>query len=178
MKAQPGDALAALPPALLHSLRESFSVLDRSNRGTVTRDDVAATLAELGLSSNSADLAAFFPHSGGAQSLNISAYLQTAAAGLQLLDRPDELLAAFAAFDSDDSGQINGAELRDALLGLAPEPGERRLTASEVDSVLSGFTARRREGRALGKGEVFRYQEFVNACHGIVGETASAGGRF
>ena len=58
---------------------------------------------------------------------------------------------------------------------MPPENGERRLTAAEVDGVLGSFTARRREGRALGKGEVFRYQEFVNACHGIVGE-AGAGG--
>jgi Ca2+-binding EF-hand superfamily protein len=160
-----GDSLAKLPPSLLHSLRESFAVLDRANRGSISRDDVATTLNELGLSSNASDLAAYFP-AGEPSSLSISTYLQTAGSGVHLLDRPDELLAAFAAFDGDDSGQVDGQELREALLGLAPENGDTKLSEREVDSVLKAFTGRRREGRALGKGEVFRYQEFVRAAGG------------
>ena len=88
-----------------------------------------------------------------------------------------ELLSAFSAFDDDDDGQVDLAELRDALLHTAPEPGERPLTAMEVDRVMTGFTGRRAFNKhitaGLGKrGEVFKYQNFVNS---IVGSNGSSG---
>ncbi len=80
-------------------------------------------------------------------------------------------MSAFSAFDDDDSGQIDLAELRDALLHTAPEPGEKPLTAAEIDKVMNGFTGRRAFSKSkaggLGKrGEVFRYQDFVNSVVG------------
>lgn len=85
---------------------------------------------------------------------------------LASLSPPSELLSAFSAFDEDDSGQVDLAELRDALLHTAPEPGEKALTEREVDKVMNGFTGRRAFGKhsagGIGKrGEVFKYQEFV-----------------
>lgn len=87
-----------------------------------------------------------------------------------------DLLNALAAFDDDDSGQIDVAELRDALLHTAPDDGEAPLTEREIDEVLSGFTGRRTFGgkgavsSGLGggakRGEVFRYHEFVNTIMG------------
>lgn len=83
-----------------------------------------------------------------------------------------------AAFDDDDSGQIDVAELRDALLRTSPEDGDQPLTEREIDEVLNGFTGRRVFGgksstAAAGKrGEVFRYQEFVS---GIMGGENSNG---
>lgn len=59
-------------------------------------------------------------------------------------------------------------ELRDALLHTTQlEPGERALSVEEVEMVLGGFTGRRAfgGGKALGstkgRGDVFRYREFV-----------------
>lgn len=88
-----------------------------------------------------------------------------------MLSPPSELLSAFSAFDEDDSGQVDLAELRDALLHTAPEPGEKLLTEREVDKVMNGFTGRRAFGKhtmghgGMGsmskRGEVFKYQEFV-----------------
>ncbi|KAJ1305074.1 hypothetical protein OPQ81_000114 [Rhizoctonia solani] len=86
-----------------------------------------------------------------------------------------ELLSAFSAFDNDDSGQVDLTELRDALLHTAPEPGERALTAAEIDQVMSGFSGKRAfggKGKGAGaggfgkRGEVFRYQEFVTSIAG------------
>ena len=88
-----------------------------------------------------------------------------------------ELLSAFSAFDDDDSGQVDLNELRDALLHTAPEPGERALTPLEVDKIMVGFSGRRAFSKnsmagGLGKrGEVFKYQEFVNS---IVGGNGSS----
>lgn len=86
-----------------------------------------------------------------------------------------ELLSAFSAFDDDDSGQVDWAELRDALLNTAPEPGERLLAAAEVERVVNGFTGRRAFNRNINaqlgakKGEVFKYNEFVNSIMGSNG---------
>lgn len=88
---------------------------------------------------------------------------------LATLSPSAELLNAFSAFDDDDSGQVDLAELRDALLHTIPDQGEQALTPSEVDRVLGGFSGRRAFGKTMmgGKrGEVFKYQEFVNSIAG------------
>ena len=89
------------------------------------------------------------------------------------LSSPDELSAAFEAFDVDDSGQVDVTELRRALLETAPEPGDggARLSEGEVDAVLGEFAGRRAFGAkglhaGKGKGEVFRYREFMAGVWG------------
>jgi hypothetical protein len=80
-----------------------------------------------------------------------------------------------SAFDDDDSGQIDVAELRDTLLHTNPDAGEQPLTERDIDEVLNGFTGRRAFGgkggksaslNAVKRGEVFRYQEFVTSLTG------------
>ena len=50
----------------------------------------------------------------------------------------------------------------------APDTGERNLSAREVDEVLGGFTGRRAfgKGNPTGRGEVFRYREWVGGVMG------------
>lgn len=89
--------------------------------------------------------------------------------------------AAFEAFDRDDSGQIDVAELRRAVLATGPEEvGEEdlRMGEREVDSILAEFTGRRAFGGKGGmgklggggggnaRGEVFRWKEFMGAVSG------------
>ncbi|KAF2797757.1 EF-hand, partial [Melanomma pulvis-pyrius CBS 109.77] len=170
------DALSKIPPPLLHSMRESFSVLDRDNSGSVNSADVADMLSQLGLSTTPSMLAAYFPN--GAQSINLATYLNTLSDLLSGLSHPSELNAAFEAFDDGDDGQIDLGELKDALMHTAPEPGERKLTEREIDMVVEGFSGRRafgKGGKGLGRGEVFRYQEFVASVTGG-GNTAENGG--
>lgn len=76
-------------------------------------------------------------------------------------------MAAFAAFDDDDSGQICVKELQDALLHTAPEAGEKELSKPAVESIMEAFRGRREFGGFANVGggkvreEVFRYREFV-----------------
>lgn len=182
------DPLSKIPAHQLHSMRESFAVLDRSNNGTVTGPDVADMLSQLGLDSSPSALAAFFPAStagGGVTTLpgggiNLATYLNTLASSLAPLSDPQELLAAFSAFDDDDSGQVAVDELREALLNTAPEGGVARMTAREVDGVVDGFSGRRAFSKGMvGKGdvkrdEVFRYKEFVAGITGGAGPGANA----
>ncbi len=111
--------------------------------------------------------------------MTMALFLNSIASSLAALSPSSELLSAFSAFDDDDSGQIDVAELRDALLHTAPEPGQQPLTALDVEKVLAGFTGRRafskQTATGLGKrGEVFRYQDFVNTVVGGNGASAQA----
>jgi Ca2+-binding EF-hand superfamily protein len=167
------SAYTSLPPPLLHALRSSFEILDPSATGHITPSTLPETLEQIGLPApNPSQLLAHFPppHQTG---LNLATYLDTLSAPLAQLSPPDELLAAFAAFDIDDSGQIDARELREALLKTGPEPGEEdyRMSEAEIDGVLGEFVGRRAFGAkgmnaAKGKGEVFRYRDFMGNLSG------------
>jgi len=177
-----GNALSQLQPSQVRTLREGFEILDRDGDGTVGREDVAEMLNQLGLPSNPSDVSRFFPPSAP-QTTTMGTFLNSLATALAALSPSSELLSAFSAFDADDSGQVDLAELRDALIHTTPEPGDRPLTEAEVDKVMDGFTGRRAFSRSktggLGKrGEVFKYQDFVHSLLGGNGgaEPASAEG--
>lgn len=123
-----------------------------------------------GLPSTASEVSQFFPPSAP-QSMTMAMFLNSISASLAALSPSSELLSAFAAFDDDDSGQVDVNELRDALLHTAPEPGQQPLTALDVDKVINGFTGRRAFSKSkaggLGKrGDVFRYQDFVSTVIG------------
>ena len=167
------SAYTSLPPPLLHALRSSFEILDPSATGHITPSTLPETLEQIGLPApNSSQLLAHFPppHQSG---LNLATYLDTLSSPLAQLSPPEELLAAFAAFDIDDSGQIDARELREALLKTGPEPGEEdyRMSEHDIDSVLGEFVGRRAFGAkglnaAKGKGVVFRYRDFMGNLSG------------
>ncbi|KAI0202245.1 EF-hand [Astrocystis sublimbata] len=173
-----GTALSQLQPAQVRVLRDGFQIMDRDSDGVVNREDVVDMLTQLGLPANPSDISQFFPP-GGPQTLNLATFLNSIATSLAALSPASELLSAFSAFDDDDSGQVDLAELRDALLRTVPEQGERAPTPAEVDKIIAGFSGRRAfskssMGGGLGgarRGEVFRYQEFVNS---IVGGSGAA----
>ena len=148
-------------------MRESFSVLDRNNSGHVDAADVADMLSQLGLSATPSTIASYFPD--GSKSINLATYLSTLSDLLSGMSHSSEMNAAFEAFDDGDDGQIDLGELKDALLHTAPEPGENKLTEREIDMVVEGFSGRRafgKGGKGLGRGEVFRYHEFVASVTG------------
>lgn len=152
-------------------MRESFEVLDNNNAGAVTSSDVAAMLEQLGMDNSPSTISSFFP-SNQPSSLNLARFLDTLAGPMGDLSQADELMAAFGAFDVDDSGQIDMHELRDALVHTNPEiDGGVRMSDREMDMILGEFAGRRAFGGkgVLGKeiggngkrGEVFRYRDFM-----------------
>ncbi|KAK3989533.1 hypothetical protein QBC44DRAFT_267024 [Cladorrhinum sp. PSN332] len=167
-----GSSITQLQPSQVRTLREGFQILDRDSDGVVNREDVADMLNQLGLPSNASEVTQFFPPSAP-QTMTMALFMNSISGSLAALSPGSELLSAFSAFDDDDSGQIDLGELRDALLNTAPEPGQQPLTSLDVDKVINGFTGRRaftkssKSGGGLGKrGEVFRYQDFVNSVIG------------
>jgi len=151
-------------------------VLDRSSQNAITPADLAAHLSSLGLDSSGGAVAAYFPRGGGS-TVSLAAYLGGLAADLARLSRREELLEAFAAFDGEDAGEVDVAEVRSALVGAG---GSAPLTGAEVDRVMDGFVGRRLGkkggvGGGLGgkSADVFRYGEFVSAIWGGVGAEES-----
>ncbi|KAI1427014.1 EF-hand [Xylaria sp. FL1777] len=175
-----GTALSQLQPAQVRVLRDGFQIMDRDSDGVVNREDVVDMLTQLGLPANASDISQFFP-AGGPQTLTLAAFLNSIATALAALSPASELLSAFSAFDDDDSGQVDVTELRAALLRTAPETGEHAPTPAEVDKIIAGFSGRRAFSKksSLGvvggqrRGEVFRYQEFVNSVMGSNGSAES-----
>lgn len=177
------DPLSKLPTGQVREMREAFEILDRDNDGQVTRDDVVDMLTNLGLPPSAQP---FFP-SNTSPSLPLATFLSTLSSLLTPLSPSSELLAAFAAFDDDDSGQIDVHELRDALLHTSQVEcggGSHRapLSVDEVETVLAGFSGRRAFGGGKGlaapakgsRGDVFRYRDFVGSVVGSGGEGAKA----
>ncbi|KAK0748843.1 hypothetical protein B0T21DRAFT_279389 [Apiosordaria backusii] len=166
-----GSAMSQLQPSQVRTLREGFQILDRDSDGVVNREDVVDMFNQLGLPSNASEVTQFFPPSAP-QTMTMALFMNSISGSLAALSPSAELLSAFSAFDDDDSGQIDVAELRDALLNTAPEPGQQPLTSLDVEKVINGFTSRRaftkhKTSGGLGKrGEVFRYQDFVNSVVG------------
>jgi hypothetical protein len=89
-------------------------------------------------------------------------------------------MSAFAAFDESDSGVVDLAELKEALLWTAPETAGPGLSEKELDIITREFSGRRQFGKearmsamkgfgsmgASKGGDVFRYGEFVQAIAG------------
>ncbi|KAJ5601158.1 hypothetical protein N7510_010692 [Penicillium lagena] len=167
----PNDAASKLPAHQAREIREAFQVLDRDNDGKIHKDDVVDVLMNLGQDSSPATIARFFP-SGAPPTINFPTFLSTLSQLMAPMSTSQELLNALAAFDDDDNGQIDVAELRDALLHTAPEDGETPLTAQQIDEVFSGFTGRKAfGGRGANsgmnkRGEVFQYHDFVRSVVG------------
>ena len=115
---------------------------------------------------------AYFPP-GDPQTINLPTYLNKIAAVLAQMSSSQELVNAFAAFDEEDSGQVDLAELRDTLLHTNPDSEGTPLTEREIDEAISGFAGKRafggrgaKSGGNRHRGDVFRYQEFVNSITG------------
>ena len=163
------DLLSHLPPAQLRSMRESFQVLDNNNSGAINSADVSSMLQQLGLDASPAALSTFFPPNAPA-SVNLATYLNSLAALLAPLSSQEELLAAFAAFDDDDSGQVDSKELKDAVLNTAPGVDDRAIAERDFEAVIAGFKGRRAFGKhsagGASRGEVFKYRDFVASIVG------------
>ena len=100
-----------------------------------------------------------------------------------------ELEAAFAAFDDADNGQADWEELREAVCkeaaaaasgggdGGGNGKGKGKVNVAEIDAVMDAFRGRRMTtAKGLGRGDVFRYQDFVAAVTGGAGGGGNGGG--
>ena len=81
---------------------------------------------------------------------------------------------AFGAFDERDCGEIDAGILRDALMHTG---GGDAMSVGDVNRVLEGFTGKKAfaKGAMQGeRGEVFRYQEWIDEVIGKEKDTRDA----
>ncbi|KAF2863459.1 hypothetical protein K470DRAFT_298101 [Piedraia hortae CBS 480.64] len=149
-----GGGYTNLPPPLLRSMRECFSVLDSENTGTLTPERIKPILEQMGMDSSPSSIKEFFPP-GAPQEVNLARYLDFLAGAMGGVSETEELLAAFEAFDEFDEGVVEVGELKGALLR------EGQLGERGVDAVLNEFN-----GRKGLKREVFRYRDFMVGIKG------------
>ncbi|KAI9719345.1 MAG: hypothetical protein M1828_006246 [Chrysothrix sp. TS-e1954] len=182
------NALGRLPPGQLREMRESFQMLDRDNDGFVDLEDVKDMFGQIGEMPSASTLASFFPQGTTNGAMNLSTYLNEISSLLAPMSTPDELGAAFAALDDDDSGQIDVQALKRAILQCDSDDDLRysdsgSITEAQLDSVMREFTGRRAFGKGMmggnaanGRGEVFRWKEFTGSVSGS-GKEGRKGGR-
>ncbi|PWN97699.1 EF-hand [Tilletiopsis washingtonensis] len=141
----------------IHGFREAFSMLDADGDGAISRADLAALLANLGVPDARADVerlvaaATMKDGAPGAERINFTQFLTMFGEHLSELDEAPDLLAAFECFDERDEGTIDAGELR-YWLG---EVGDR-MSDDEIDRLLSGPFMDR-------GGRKFDYKAFVEA---------------
>ena len=138
----------------------------------VNRSDVINMLTDLGQPSDASSVTPFFPP-GAPQTLPLPTFLSTISSLLAPLSSQTELLNAFAAFDDHDTGEVDVGELRDALLNTRMDGGGKGLSVWEVEEAMGGFVGRKTFGKAAGgggRGEIFKYREWVGNVMGAGGE--------
>ncbi|TGZ83912.1 EF-hand [Ascodesmis nigricans] len=153
----PSGALNQLSVSQISALKEAFTLLDKDGDGIISSEDLSSMLSSLGLDARPSACSKFL---GSNAPFNLASFLTHLSTHLSSLSPPEELLAAFAAFDTTDDGTVNVAELRSGLTTMGI-----RMTDEEVDRALKGFTRRRLGGMGSG-GEIFRYREWVDAVQG------------
>ena len=120
----------------------------------------------VGLDTSAGSIAPYFPASLP-HPIPLPVYLSQLSSLLAPISPSQELLAALSAFDDDDSGQIDIAELVQAVTGSRPEDGGRSLSQKDVESIMEGFTGRRAfsafgQSTNKNRGDVFRYRDWVS----------------
>jgi len=163
-------------------MRESFEVIDISSSNLLTINNLKPILEQLNLDANPSSLSSFFPQGQSQSGLSLAKYLDILSEPMKEISEKEELLAAFEAFDVDDSGQVDVGELKDAVVRAG-------MNEKDVQVILDEFSGRRAFGakgitakdfnsgsngrQGVGRGDVFKYRDFVA---GITGGGISADG--
>ncbi|CUS09252.1 unnamed protein product, partial [Tuber aestivum] len=154
-------AFTQLSSMQIQELKESFQMLDKDGDGIIGREDLGAMLGSLvGQDPTPTMINAHL--SSVPTPFNLASYLTHLSQHLSLLTPGPDLLSAFAAFDDNDDGTIDVAELTESLTSM----GER-MSEADIERALKGFTKRRALGRGQTHGgDVFRYRDFVDVLSG------------
>ena len=138
-------------------LKEAFNLFDRDGTGTIPIGDLGTVVRALGLNPTEAEVADLEVQVDPAR----KGYVAFADFLTMMAQRPIEadteadIIDAFRAFDTDNRGGVDKAELKRILTRL----GEENLTAAEFDGVFGDA-----EIDAAGK---FRYEDQVQQlCFG------------
>ncbi|KAK9469746.1 hypothetical protein V1512DRAFT_200164 [Lipomyces arxii] len=115
-------AFTQLSQGQINQIKESFTMLDNDRDGVISANDLKIMLSSLGQNPSSQsvnDMLAQMP-----SPLQFPAYLTSMSAILSRFSRKEQLVSAFSAFDEDDNGQADVAELKESLIDNGFEEAE------------------------------------------------------
>ncbi|XP_028409666.1 calmodulin-like [Dendronephthya gigantea] len=126
MPVEPGEGMKLLTEEQLEEYRDAFDVFDRDGNGKVSSDELGPLMRSLGSNPKDEhlqDLINEVDYDGDGV-LNFTEFVD-----LMVNDKPEiemdlELIEAFHAFDTEDTGFINSADLREAFQRMDEPQGD------------------------------------------------------
>lgn len=138
-----------LSPSQIQELKEAFNLLDKDADGIVNDEDLEEMLVSLGRDPADGEVQAMLQTLP--QPLTFASFLTGMSSHLCDLSSKTDLLTAFSAFSTDDSGLASVEDLVQELMGIGMKEDEARQALDDF-TVKSGFS---------GKAD-FNYKNFVN----------------
>lgn len=122
-----------LTEAQIQEFKEAFTLFDKDNNGTISKQELSTVMRSLGLSPSEQEVTDLMNEIdlNGNKSIEFSEFLTLMSRQLKQNDSEMELLEAFKVFDKNGDGYISSAELKHVLTSI----GEK-LSDAEVDEIL------------------------------------------
>jgi len=139
-----------LTEAQIAEFKESFSLFDKDNDGTISTKELGGVMRSLGQNPSEKELQEMVNEvdADGNGTIDFPEFLTMMARKMKDTDSEEEIKEAFKVFDKDGNGFISPQELKHVMTNL----GER-LTEEEIDEMI-------READIDGDGHI-NYEEFV-----------------
>lgn len=117
----------------IQEFKEAFTLFDKDNNGTISKQELSTVMRSLGLSPSEQEVTDLMNEIdvNGNKSIEFSEFLTLMSRQLKQNDSEMELLEAFKVFDKNGDGYISSAELKHVLTSI----GEK-LSDAEVDEML------------------------------------------
>ncbi|CAI8508471.1 hypothetical protein FOG51_02130 [Hanseniaspora uvarum] len=117
----------------IQEFKEAFTLFDKDNNGTISKQELSTVMRSLGLSPSEQEVTDLMNEIdlNGNKSIEFSEFLTLMSRQLKQNDSEMELLEAFKVFDKNGDGYISSAELKHVLTSI----GEK-LSDAEVDEIL------------------------------------------
>ena len=117
----------------IQEFKEAFTLFDKDNNGTISKQELSTVMRSLGLSPSEQEVTDLMNEIdlNGNKSIEFSEFLTLMSRQLKQNDSEMELLEAFKVFDKNGDGYISSAELKHVLTSI----GEK-LSDTEVDEIL------------------------------------------
>ncbi|XBW38193.1 hypothetical protein QEN19_003785 [Hanseniaspora menglaensis] len=117
----------------IQEFKEAFTLFDKDNNGTISKQELSTVMRSLGLSPSEQEVTDLMNEIdlNGNNSIEFSEFLTLMSRQLKQDDSEMELLEAFKVFDKNGDGYISSAELKHVLTSI----GEK-LSDAEVDEML------------------------------------------
>ncbi len=134
----------------IQEYKEAFSLFDKNDNGIISPKDLGKIMRSLGINPTEAELQDMIDEVelNGSLAVDFSVFLSLIARTIKEIEKEEELIEAFRAFDRKGNGLVSPEELKQVIKDRGV-----KLTDEEVDEYL-------REAYFRGDGDI-DYEQFV-----------------